>query len=119
LLVARLADAAGERPAAGGPTAAPPLYLGLDAYRHWDKLAYLEIGDRVAGQTTADPAGGNADSRQVLGRLPSGERVLFDAIGPGIVTFLRMQQTYGAPWQLYLDGAAPNTVDPAHLGLAA
>ncbi len=26
---------------------APPLYLGLDAYRHLDKLSYLEMGDRV------------------------------------------------------------------------
>ncbi len=24
----------------------PPLYLGLDAYRHLDKLSYLELGDR-------------------------------------------------------------------------
>ncbi len=27
----------------------PPRYLGLDAYRHWDALSYLELGDRVSG----------------------------------------------------------------------
>ena len=40
-------------------TGSPPLYLGLDAYRHWDKLSYLELGDRVAGQSTADSGGSN------------------------------------------------------------
>jgi hypothetical protein len=37
-----------------GTQTAPPLYLGLEAYRHWDKLSYLEVGDRVEGQSTAD-----------------------------------------------------------------
>src|SRR5262245_64818069 len=52
------------------PNRPPPLYLGLDAYRHWDKLAYLEIGERVWGQSTADPAGGNEDNVHVLRMLP-------------------------------------------------
>src|SRR5690242_17132894 len=58
-----------------GPTSAstaPPLYLGLDAYRHWDKLSYLELGDRVEGASTADLAGSNADSRHILRVLPDG-----------------------------------------------
>ncbi|HMA37377.1 MAG TPA: DUF2961 domain-containing protein, partial [Chloroflexia bacterium] len=102
-----------------GPAAllpAPPLYLGLDAYRHWDKLAYLEIGDRVAGQSTADPGGTNWDNSQVLRILPDGQHVLFDQLGPGVVTFLRMQETYGAPWNLDLDGGGAIPVAPAMLG---
>ena len=85
------------------PNQPPPLYLGLDAYRHWDKLAYLEIGNRVWGQSTADPAGGNEDNLHVLRVLPDGQHVLFEQLGPGIVTFLRMQQDYGGPWNLYLE----------------
>src|SRR6266567_49653 len=42
--------AAGETNGIGATTTAaqtaPPLYLGLDAYRHLDKLSYLEMGDR-------------------------------------------------------------------------
>ncbi|HEY3227850.1 MAG TPA: DUF2961 domain-containing protein [Roseiflexaceae bacterium] len=94
----------------------PPLYLGLDAYRHWDKLAYLEIGDRVWGQSTADPAGGNDDNVHVLRALPDGQNVLLDQLGPGIVTFMRMQQDYGGPWSLYLDGARAATVAATDLG---
>lgn len=96
----------------------PPLYLGLDAYRHWDKLAYLEIGDRVLGQSTADPAGSNADNLHVLRVLPDGQHVLFDQLGPGIVTFMRMQQDYGSPWNLYLDGAPAATIAVSDLGQA-
>src|SRR5712692_9586854 len=80
----------------GTPTASanspPPLYLGLDAYRHWDKLSYLEFGDRVEGQSTADLAGSNVDNIHYLRVLPDGEHVLFDQVGPGLVTFMRMQE---------------------------
>src|SRR5437868_2281644 len=81
----------------------PPLYLGLDAYRHLDKLSYLELGDRVEGASTADPGGSNADNTHVVRVLPDGEHVLFDQLGPGIMTFMRMQQNYGGPWNLSLD----------------
>src|SRR5512140_3593527 len=64
---------------------APPLYVGLDAYRHWDKLSYLELGDRVEGASTADLAGSNADSSHILRLLPNSQHVLFDQTGPGIV----------------------------------
>ena len=87
-----------------GSSSPPPLYLGLDAYRHWDKLSYLEFGDRVSGQSTADPGGSNSDSSHYLRVLPDGEHVLFDQVGPGMVTFMRMQAGYGGPWNLSLDG---------------
>ncbi|HWE89926.1 MAG TPA: DUF2961 domain-containing protein [Pseudonocardiaceae bacterium] len=83
--------------------APPPNYLGLDSYLHWDKLPYLEIGDRVGGQSTADPGGSNSVGNG-LGSLPDGERVLFDQAGPGVATFLRMQQGTGGPWRLRQDG---------------
>ncbi|HZO71998.1 MAG TPA: DUF2961 domain-containing protein [Ktedonobacteraceae bacterium] len=95
---------------------APPLYLGLDAYRHWDKLSYLEMGDRVEGQSTADPAGSNADNTHYVRVLPDGEHVLFDQTGPGIVTFMRMQESYGGPWKLALDGHASATINVNDLG---
>ncbi|HEY0755215.1 MAG TPA: DUF2961 domain-containing protein [Ktedonobacteraceae bacterium] len=96
----------------------PPLYLGLDAYRHWDKLSYLELGDRVESASTADLAGSNADSTHILRVLPDQHHVLFDQTGPGIVTFLRMQEAYGSPWQLALDAQAPLTIGAGDLGQA-
>jgi hypothetical protein len=98
------------------PQIAPPLYLGLDAYRHWDKLAYLELGDRVEGEATSDPAGSNQDSIHILRVLPDDRHVLLDQTGPGVVTFLRMQERSGAPWQLVLDDGAPLTVRADDLG---
>ena len=95
---------------------APPLYLGLDAYRHWDKLSYLELGDRVEGMSTADLAGSNRDSAHILDTLSDGRHVLLDQTGPGVVTFMRMQESSGAPWQLVLDGGKPLTVRADDLG---
>jgi hypothetical protein len=97
-------------------TKVPPLYLGLDAYRHWDKLSYLEFGDRVEGASTADLGGSNVDNQHLLEVLPDGRHVLFDQTGPGILTFLRMQEDYGAPWQLLLDSQTPMTIQASDLG---
>lgn len=94
----------------------PPLYLGLDAYRHLDKLSYLELGDRVAGQSTADFAGSNSDNVHYLRVLPDGEHVLFDQSGPGIVTFMRMQENYGGPWKLSLENRLTTTIGRGDLG---
>src|SRR4051794_13014690 len=112
--------AAGESQGTGAATTtaqtSPPLYLGLDAYRHLDKLSYLELGDRVEGASTADPGGSNADNTHVVRVLPGGEHVLFDQLGPGIMTFMRMQQNYGGPWNLSLDGHFTTTVNTSDLG---
>ena len=64
-------------------TTAPPLYLGLDAYRHWDKLSYLELGDRVDGQSTADPAGSAAPSARSGRSVRSPTRALGGCDPPG------------------------------------
>lgn len=100
----------------GSAQTTPPLYPGLDAYRHWDKLSYLELGDRVEGEATADPGGSNRDSVHIVRTLGNGQHVLFDQLGPGVVTFLRMQESLGAPWQLALDGQTPLTVGTRDLG---
>ena len=94
----------------------PPLYLGFDAYRHWDKLSYLELGDRVEGQSTADPDGSNLDNSHYLRVLPDGEHVLFEQLGPGLVTFMRMQEDYGGPWNLSLDGRFKTAIGTGDLG---
>jgi hypothetical protein len=94
----------------------PPLYLGLDAYRHLDKLSYLELGDRVEGASTADPGGSNADNTHIARILPDGEHVLFDQLGPVIMTFMRMQETYGGPWHLSLNGHFTTTISTSDLG---
>ena len=101
-----------------GPTGAqaPPLYVGIDSYRHWDKLSYIDIGDRIWGQSTADPAGTNADNTHIMRILQDGEHVLFDQVGPGVMTWMRNQQNYGGPWKLRLDGAPVATVDASDLG---
>lgn len=98
------------------PAQAPPIYPGIEQYRHWDKLSYLEVGDRVWGQSTADPAGSNFDNTHYMRVLTDGQRVLFDQVGPGVMTWMRMQQDYGAPWKLYLDGNYIVTTSPADLG---
>ncbi len=95
---------------------APPLYVGIDQYRHWAKLSYLEVGDRVWGQSTADPAGTNADNSHIMRVLTDGQHLLFEQIGPGVMTWMRNQQNYGGPWKLSLDGALVATVDASDLG---
>src|SRR5260370_25870538 len=88
----------------------PPLYPGLDAYRHLDKLSYLELGDRVEGQSTADPGGSNADNSHYLRVLSDGEHVLFDQSGPGIVTFMRLQEDYGGSQEFSPAGQITSTL---------
>src|SRR5438128_11017751 len=113
---AAAADSQGTVVATTTVQTSPPLYLGLEAYRHLDKLSYLELGDRVECASTADPGGSNADNTHVARVLPDGERVLFDQLGPGIMTFMRMQENYGGPWNLSLNGHFTTTVNTSDLG---
>lgn len=116
-IILNLPIVATQPPSSSRPASAPPLYLGLDAYRHWDKLSYLEVGDRIAGMTTADPAGSNSDNRHPVRRLADGETVLFEQAGPGVVSFMRMQENYGNPWNLYLDGSRVAQMSAAQMGI--
>jgi hypothetical protein len=101
--------------AAAPPPCAPPLHVGLDAYRSWDKLPDLELGDRSRSQSSADPGGSNKVV-QTLPTYPNGEQVLADDTGPGVMTFMRMQSAAGGPWKLYLGSQAPTTVASSDLG---
>ncbi len=114
-VVAAVSVLAATAPGYPDTATTPPLYLGLDSYLHWDKLPYLELGDRVGGQSSADPGGSNTDNVNTFGPSPLGGRVLLDQAGPGVVTFMRSQEEIGGPWAirnpLFL---AP--VKPADLG---
>src|SRR5882757_1391110 len=101
--------------AAAPPPCAPPLHVGLDAYRSWDKLPDLELGDRTRSQSSADHGGSNKVV-QPLPTYPNGEQVLADDPGPGVMTFLRMQSAAGGPWKLYVGSRAPTTVAASDLG---
>lgn len=117
VVVAAVGGVAGCTTAAPDPgPPLPPTYLGLDSYLHWSSLPYLEIGDRVGGQSTADPNGTNSDNVGTSDILPDGGRVLFDQAGPGVLTFLRMQQAIGAPWQLGVDGQPPTALERTDFG---
>lgn len=97
----------------------PPPNLGLDAYRQLGHLSFLDLVSRASGQSTADPAANNADWTNPVRSLPSGGRVLLDQSGPGVVTFMRMQEDYGSPWRLTVDGSKPTTIAPSDLGRPA
>ena len=92
-----------------------PQYLGHDAYLHWDKLPYLETGNRTAGQSTADPGGTNNDSIGRHGTLTSNHPVLFHQSGPGYINFLRMQENCCSPWYMTND-TSQWIVDVSNLG---
>jgi hypothetical protein len=96
--------------------APPPTNLGLDAYRNLGQLSFLDLVSRASSQLTADPAGNNKDWTNVARPLSSGGRVLLDQAGPGIVTFLRMQESIGGPWQLSVDGTNPLVFSSADMG---
>lgn len=96
------------RAAVAGSVQTPPLYLGLDSYLHLGQLSYLEVGDRVGGQSAADPGGSDKVVR---------ERLLLHRLGPGIVMSMRMREDLGSPWQVTADGSSL-TFGPADLGLA-
>jgi hypothetical protein len=85
--------------------APPPAAVGLAAYRDLDRLSYLDLSSRAATATTADPGGSNDDRSHVLGSTGDA-RQLMDVAGPGVVTFLRMQESWGGPWTVERDGEA-------------
>ena len=116
-----VSSSANDRAAARGTTAncsPPPEHLGLDAYRNVDKLSYLDLESRAASATTADPGGGNDDRAHTLGERDGGA-LLMDVAGPGEFTFLRMQEDWGGPWKMSVDGRSAVTASAADLGLAA
>jgi hypothetical protein len=94
----------------------PPRTSAVSAYDNFAKLSYLDLTSRVTSQSTSDPGGTNHDSSHVLRTRPDGGHVLLDEVGPGEVTFMRMQEDWGGPWQLQVDDGSVTTIQSSDLG---
>ena len=116
LVAGSLAACSAHRSDADPQCMPPPRTSAVDAYDNLAKLSYLDLTSRATSQSTSDPGGTNHDSSHILGTRPDGARVLLDEVGPGEITFMRMQEAYGAPWRLQLDDHSPVTISPRDLG---
>jgi hypothetical protein len=85
----------------------PPIPIGLDAYRMWDKWAHHRIGARAYMRSTYDRRGGNegADASHFLYQLADDHNVTLDVAGPGMLYFVRCNHWHGSPWHYEVDGA--------------
>ncbi|HKE24289.1 MAG TPA: DUF2961 domain-containing protein [Bryobacteraceae bacterium] len=99
----------------------PPIPVGLDAYRMWDRWPYQRIGARGYMRSTYDRAGGNerADASHFLYQTADDFNVTLDVAGPGILYFVRYNHWHGSPWHYEVDGAdhviqESSTADPRH-----
>lgn len=99
----------------------PPIPVGLDAYRMWDRWPYLRIGQRTYMTSTYDRRGGNesADASHFLYQLADDRNVSLDVVGPGVLAFARYNHWHGSPWHYVIDGQdhvvqESSTADPEH-----
>jgi len=99
----------------------PIIPVGLDAYRMWDKWAYLRIGQRTYMTSTYDRLGHNedADASHFLYQLADDRNVTLDVAGPGVLAFARYNHWHGSPWHYIIDGndyvvKESSTADPLH-----
>jgi hypothetical protein len=107
------------KPLLSGGNGVPPVYAGFDAMRNWAQWYLLEIGPRMAGRSTSDPSGSNADNIGIIRRGPGGRRTLFEREGPGVLLMARFQEDYGQPWNLAIDSRAPFQFGGADVGQTA
>ncbi|HLK61519.1 MAG TPA: DUF2961 domain-containing protein [Chthonomonadaceae bacterium] len=99
----------------------PPIPVGLDAYRQWERWAYQRIGVRAYMRSTYDRTGGNesADASHFLYQLADDRNVTLDVEGAGVLYFVRTNHWHGSPWHYTLDGtdhvvSESSTADPNH-----
>jgi hypothetical protein len=99
----------------------PPLPVGYDTFRMWDRWPSQRIGERAYMRSTYDRAGGNeaADASHFLYQLADDRNVTLDVEGPGILYFVRTNRWHGSPWHYVADGTdhivtETNTADPLH-----
>lgn len=99
----------------------PMIPVGLDAYRMWDRWAYLRIGQRAYMTSTYDRAGGNeaADASHFLFQWADNRNATLDVVGPGVLEFARYNHWHGSPWHYIVDGRdyvvqETSTADPVH-----
>jgi hypothetical protein len=116
VVVASLPACSTRKPALAPACTPPPRAPAVDAYSRFATLSYLDMSSRVNSHSTADPGGTNRDSSHVLGTGSDGSRVLLDEVGPGEVTFLRMQEDWGGPWRLAVDARPTVTIHSSDLG---
>jgi hypothetical protein len=123
LLVAACTSEPGTPPTGGHPppsaAALPPLPIGLDAYRAWDRLYRPRIGARTYMRSTYDRAGGNegVDASHFLRQEASDFHTTLDLVGPGVLYFVRTNHWHGSPWHYVVDGMdflvrESSTLDP-------
>src|SRR5438876_1098022 len=118
ILLALLLSLAGGVAGAGEP---PPIPVGLDAYRQWERWPYIRLGARATMRSTYDRTGGNegADASHFLYHTADDFNVAFDVEGPGILYFARYNHWHGSPWHYEVDGVdhivgETSTADPDH-----
>jgi hypothetical protein len=99
----------------------PPIPVGIDAYRYWDRWASQRIGMRAYMRSTYDRRGGNegADASHFLYQLSDSFNVTLDLEGPGLLLFSRYNHWHGSPWHYVVDGTdhiveESSTSDPLH-----
>lgn len=83
----------------------PPVPLGLDAYRQWEKWPLQRIGVRAYMRSTYDRRGNNeaADASHFLYQLADDNNVTLDVAGPGMLYFARYNHWHGSPWRYVVD----------------
>ena len=84
----------------------PPIPVGLDAYRQWEKWPQQRIGARAYMRSTYDRSGRNegADASHFLYQLADDFNVSLDVEGAGLLCFVRTNHWHGSPWHYVVDG---------------
>jgi hypothetical protein len=97
----------------------PPIPIGLDAYRQWDKWPQQRVGARAYMRSTYDRRGNNesADASHFLYQLADDFNVTLDVEGPGVLCFARYNHWHGSPWHYVVDSTdhivqESSSVDP-------
>jgi hypothetical protein len=115
-----IALAAGSSRAAVNPHP-PPIPIGLDAYRFWDRWPEQRIGMRTYMRSTYERRGANegADASHFLYQESDDFNVTLDLEGPGLLVFSRYNHWHGSPWHYIIDGKdhiikESSTADPLH-----
>lgn len=98
---------------------APPIPIGLDTFRTWDRIYRPRIGARTYMRSTYDRAGGNegADASHFIRQTAPDFNTTLDVTGPGVLLFVRTNHWHGSPWHYVIDGddllvTESSTTDP-------
>jgi len=87
-------------------TEAPPIPVGLDAYRQWHLWPMQRPGVRAYMRSTYDRSGHNesADASHFLFVNEEDHNVTLDVKGKGMLYFFRTNHWHGSPWHFIVDG---------------